>query len=322
MAASETVKLYSDGSATSGKVGAAAVLIRPGKPHRILHYHLGVDSEHTVHEAELVGMLLATYLIKSEKDGQTSFALGVDNQAALAAFKSDMRGPAHSIAREILRMGHIVLKKRNRNRYSLTLRWTVGHEGIPGNELADKEAKRAAEGLTSNASTLPPFLRRKLAINASAVKQKFNARAKQRWKEEWQRSERGQNLLRTDSSTPSARFLHAISTTDISRDSASRITQLLTAHAPQNAFLKRINKVDSARCPSCGTSPETVSHFLLECPGYAFERWALEAHLKKKRKALTTENILGDPDLTLPLANYIKASHRFTNTLNNPTPNP
>ena len=166
--ANEKVQVYSDGSATNNRVGAAAILIRPGKPHRTLHLHLGPDSKHMVHEAELVGILLALQLIKSEKGGQTSFLIGVDNQAALAAFSSDMRSPAHSIAREALRLGSVIEKKRNKKRYSLKLQWTAGHEGIPGNKLADKEAKRAAEGLTSEAALLPPFLKWPLAINASA----------------------------------------------------------------------------------------------------------------------------------------------------------
>ena len=47
----DQIKVYSDGSAHEGKVGAAAILIQTGKPNRILHYHLGPDSEHTVAEA-------------------------------------------------------------------------------------------------------------------------------------------------------------------------------------------------------------------------------------------------------------------------------
>ena len=56
--AREVVKVYSDSSALNGKVGAAAILTRPGKPTRKLHLHLGDSTAHTVHEAELVGLLL------------------------------------------------------------------------------------------------------------------------------------------------------------------------------------------------------------------------------------------------------------------------
>jgi ribonuclease HI len=314
MKANERVQVYSDGSAANNKVGAAAILICPGKLHCTLHHHLGPASEHTVHEAELVGILLALQLVKSEKKGQTSFLIGMDNQAALAAFKSDMRSPAHSLAREALRQGNMIQKSRNKKKYSLTLQWTAGHKGILGNELADMEAKCAAEGLTSDATLLPPHLKRMLATNASAVKQKYNHELKQRWINEWRSSKRGQVMLKIDDSSPSPRFLHAISNPDLSHKSASLISQLLTMHIPLNKYLKRIKKVNSARCPSCGTSPETVRHFLLKCPGYAYERWTLENRLKKKRKTLTLEHLLGDAELMIPLVNYIEATHRFTYT--------
>ena len=65
--ATEEVKVYTDGSAQEGKVGAAAILIREGKPTRKLHYHLGTSTQHTVHEAELIGILLGLHLIKRTK---------------------------------------------------------------------------------------------------------------------------------------------------------------------------------------------------------------------------------------------------------------
>ena len=46
-----------------------------------------------------------------------------------------------------------------------------------------------------------------------------------------------------------------------------------------------------------------------------FERWALERQAKKKKKNLTLETLLGDPDLALPLANYIDGTNRFKQPL-------
>ena len=80
----ENIKVYSDGSAQGGKVGAAAVLIQQGKAPRTLHYHLGTTEHHMVFEAELVGLILGLHLIKTVKT-RTSYVLGADNQAALAA---------------------------------------------------------------------------------------------------------------------------------------------------------------------------------------------------------------------------------------------
>ena len=66
--ADETVRVYTDGSAHNGKVGAAAILCRPGKPDRVLRAHLGIDKHHTVYEAELAGILLGLHLIKTERN--------------------------------------------------------------------------------------------------------------------------------------------------------------------------------------------------------------------------------------------------------------
>jgi hypothetical protein len=38
LAASKEIQVFTDGSVINGKVGAAAVLTRPGKNHRLLHY--------------------------------------------------------------------------------------------------------------------------------------------------------------------------------------------------------------------------------------------------------------------------------------------
>lgn len=56
--AREGIKACADGSVYNGGVGAAAVLIRQGRPERNLHLRVGSQSEPTVYEAELTGFLL------------------------------------------------------------------------------------------------------------------------------------------------------------------------------------------------------------------------------------------------------------------------
>jgi len=97
--ATEEVQVFADGSAMEGKVGAAAILLREGRPTRALHFHLGSEGKHTVHKAELVGILLGLQLISMEKKGGTTFALGSDNQAAIKAFHSNLQSPGHRLAR-------------------------------------------------------------------------------------------------------------------------------------------------------------------------------------------------------------------------------
>ena len=129
----EEIKVYSDGSAHNGKVGAAAVLTQRGKADRVLRLHMGTSKEHTVPEAELVGMVLGLHLINTEKRNQRNCALGLDGQAAIKALRSELTNPGHHLAAEALRIA-THLRQRNSNRFNLTIRWTAGHVGIPHQE--------------------------------------------------------------------------------------------------------------------------------------------------------------------------------------------
>jgi ribonuclease HI len=309
--ASEEIQIFSDGSAMNGRVGAAAVLIRNGKAPRILQLHLGPDDEHTVHEAELVGIILGLQLLSTEKQGSTTCMLGVDNQAAIRSFLSEMRKPGHHLAREALRIATQIRGRRKRGKYALTLRWTAGHEGLEGNELADRAAKEAAGGKSTNEKSIPIYLRKSILTNPAAIKKAFHEQLKKKWTQTWKESRRGKMVATFDKTAPSKKFLQVISEEGVSRNAASCIAQFRLKHAPVNHYLKKIGKVDSARCPACGEEDETVEHYLLSCPSYAHERWTLEQQAKKRSKPLTMEVLLGDKHLIKPLANYIEATQRF-----------
>ena len=100
--APEHVKLYTDGSAHIGKVGAAAIMTKDGKSLGKLHYYLGNDSEHTVFKAELVGILFGLQLIKNKQLRNLTYTIGVDNQAAIKSLTSKRDKPGHYLAAEIL----------------------------------------------------------------------------------------------------------------------------------------------------------------------------------------------------------------------------
>jgi ribonuclease HI len=309
--AEEEIQIFTDGSSMEGRVGAAAITLQQGKITSALHFHLGPDTEHTVHEAELVGILLAIHIIDKEAAGSITFAIGVDNQAAMKIFSSDLRIPGQHLAREILRRAAHAQKKKGKANRRITLRWTAGHEGIEGNEMADEEAKKAAKGLTSDKPSLPSYLRKELLINPAAVRQKHNEKLKKIWSESWRKSDRGSKLATLDVTTPSKGFLKRISNAKLDRKAASVISQLIISHVPLNAYLARFKKVDNARCPACGALKEDIVHFLLTCPSYAYERWKLKQQVKKKKKPFTLQTLLVEPDLTIPLANFIDETKRF-----------
>jgi predicted amino acid racemase len=87
------------------------------------------------------------------------------------------------------------------------------------------------------------------------------------------------------------------------------IFQLRVGHAPLNGYLYRFHKVDSARCPACGEVSETTEHFILRCPKYAHERWALQQHFRDNAPKL--EDVLSNTKAAIPLINYVETTGRF-----------
>ena len=307
---SEEIRVLTDGSIHNNQVGAAAVLLRKGKRARKLWFHLGSANDHTIYEAETVGLLLGMQLIKTEKRNKTSCAIGADNQAAILALQSELISPGQHIAAEIVKFAAQVKKTNKSGRYSLLVRWTAGHCGIKGNELADKEAKRAAGRHSSTDKDLPGYIRKAMKRSISALRQEHSKKANAEWKKEWNESERFKRFKAPDIVSPSSKkFLSLISGHRIPRKMSSLIFQLRVGHAPLNGYLHRFEKVDSAQCPACGEERETPEHFILRCPKYAHERWTLLRHVRDNTPRI--EEVLSRPKIIVPLIQYIEATERF-----------
>ncbi|KAG2030854.1 hypothetical protein BDR03DRAFT_840085, partial [Suillus americanus] len=120
-----------------------------------LRYYLGTDKEHTVFEAEIVGLTLAAKLVATEQDLTFPLSISASNQAAVLSSESVQSNPGSYLVtkfQQIMRR----IKHANPN-YSVTVRWVPGHEGVHGNEEVDKAAKTAVEGQyhTSPRALLP-----------------------------------------------------------------------------------------------------------------------------------------------------------------------
>ena len=77
--------VYTDGSADSTGVGAAAVLVKNGQVTRTLSYHLGLPTEHTTFQAEAVGAILGAHLIDTEDGIVVRARIGLDNTPVIRA---------------------------------------------------------------------------------------------------------------------------------------------------------------------------------------------------------------------------------------------
>lgn len=262
---------------------------------RTLYYQLGSAPEHTVFEAELVGVLLALYLLRTAIHSPISKAtIGLDNQAALKAALDQSSKPAqylidhiHDLAIDLMKtqdhLHHPVAGRppewtpRTRKVINLSLHWTPGHVDFEENEEVDTEAKAAAQGKSSLPKDLPRVLRKApLPRSLSAARQHHTAYLNTCWQFNWKKSRRYANRLHLiDPSLPSPKYLKAID--NLTRSQAAVITQLRIGHAPLNGHLFCIRRAISPYCPHCGPGTiETVRHFLIECRYYRVAHSRLE----------------------------------------------
>ena len=173
----------------------------------------------------------------------------------------------------------------------------------------DREAKKAAEGLSSNKKDLPQLLQKPLKYNKAALRQQRKEELKRRWTKEWENSTRVGKYKAMDFNKPSNKFVKLISNDRLSRMDTSRIFQLRAGHILLNTYLECFRRADSARCPACRHPKENMQHFLFDCPAYKHEHWALRNHCKVKEPKL--KDILNNADMIIPLTNYIQATGRF-----------
>jgi ribonuclease HI len=227
------VQVFCDGSGFEGGVGAAAVLYEGNCIIKVLHYHLGSESEHTVYDAEGVGIVMALHLLKTRnKQLICPTSICSDSQALLRALGNQRSHVGHYILDKVHDLAedlHVKQdglinsverrealaeerswKGRKRGVFDLQLHWVPGHCDYAHNEKVDEEAKKAAQGLSSNAKYLPPLLRKHLPASVSALHQGFKTCLLKSWKRRWRSSPHYAQHRPLDKTAPSKKFLKLV----------------------------------------------------------------------------------------------------------------
>src|SRR5882724_7354391 len=182
--------------------------------------------------------------------------------------------------------------------------------GITGNERADREAKWAAKGESSEQRSLPAVCRDDLPTSRSAARQCYRKQISGKTKKWFESSPRCHRLRSIDPSMPSSRFRK--DTQSMERWKTSLLVQLRTGHIPLQAHLKRISKTNSLTCLRCHKVDETVGHYLTECEAFATQRGRMERQLRRAAKSVST--LLTNPKAFACLFRFIHDTGRFRGT--------
>jgi ribonuclease HI len=227
-----TIKVYTAGSCIEGGVGATAVLYRNGQEKRTLRKYLGMEDQHTVYEAELVGMCMGAKLV-CEEVRATMVMLGVNSQATIQATHNTKGNPRHYLVDAL--HDQTEAAQMHHKQLDLEARWVPGHKGTKGNERADEEAKKAAKGNSSPDTSLPTQCRGHLPLSKAATHQAFNKNLKAEAAATFAKSPRYQRMREIDPSILSLQFMKIVSL--LTWRAASLLIQLRTGHVPLNKHL-------------------------------------------------------------------------------------
>jgi len=94
----------------------------------------------------------------------------------------------------------------------------------------------------------------------------------------------------------------------------SLLINLRTNHIALNKHLHRIGKSDSPHCTHCPQTPETMHHFLFECPKYNQECHILVNQLGRSTTSLPFLLTTGSPIAIPCLVKYVNATDRLSKT--------
>ncbi len=199
-----------------------------------------------------------------------------------------------------------LIKELKTKSISVELCWVPGHAGIPANEIADIEAKSAAQiakTWSTNQDNCPVTIK-----ETSRIMSKELLRV---WQRQWDTQTEGRF---THSLLPTVKlhrhkFLHRGSSRHTLRTGDIRLNRiivghtLLKAHHLQQSLDRRDGSNTDTQC-DCGAGPQDLEHYLLECPQFKRERNEMSDRIMEaifrnancKVKSLSIQVLIGDSD--------------------------
>jgi hypothetical protein len=178
----------------------------------------------------------------------------------------------------------------------VTLIWTPGHSGIPGNEEADKEVRTAQ-------------IADPISIATTAFhKQKIDQRAFNRWTKIW-KSQKTSSGWDYSNVQPQLKLRKLYQNNKIDRELKSRFIQLSTGHCFSGCYFYRMNIRENPKCNICNHY-NSRHHILQICKKYDEHRHILKKAIPDLNlRDLTTTKIGQDA-----LLKFLKTTGAFTKT--------
>jgi len=247
------IKIFTDGSKTGEKVGAAAVIFQGDNLIQEIKYKLrGQCSNNQAEQAAILKALQELKENKALSSGRKVAALYTDSRITLSLLENNRSH--YRLIEDILKLVRFL----QQNEWQIHFGWVKAHAGIDGNERADKLAKEAAE----NENLEIIYNKTPKTTIIESIKHK----EQEEWQIRWNNTSKG--LL-------SKTFFPSIKERlKIKLPLTPDFTAIVTGHGKTKAYLHRFHIIDNPTC-TCKKAQQTVNHLIYECPDIGQQRLKL-----------------------------------------------
>ncbi|XP_066268160.1 uncharacterized protein [Branchiostoma lanceolatum] len=309
-----TTVIFTDGSALGnpGPTGCAAVIYERWGVTEPFAVRKSVAAKSNNYEGELEGLHLAINTITRRQTTITTSKVLIlcDCKAAVESVMGVQQVDAYNSLVHTIRNKLRALKLQG---LTIQIIWCPGHMGIPGNEIADKEAKLAADEATNIQYT---------SWTKHQAMKHIEAQAHERWNRRMKLNMRSEHMQKIATNMKKKGRTHGRRNTQVN------INQLVSGHTRLNAYQNWKNPEVSPNCPNCGAL-ETTRHYLYHCPRYEKERQHMLLEAENLYETYNIAEECRDTDIVtlagmredlpetinkqlyLALSRYIESTHRL-----------
>lgn len=235
--------IYTDASVQkSGAAGAAYYI-----PTESVEATIRLPNGTTILTAELLAIQSALQFLESTEVKNKDVAVITDSLSAANLLLNNRHN--HSSTKSEI-MG-LVTSLHTKRRVTIHFVWVPGHVGLPGNEKVNNLARRAAEKQVIDTSQ---------QISLMEIQQNIDNIVEAEWQQQYNISATARGYKQLEPA-----INRKIKFTNNNRRKETIITRLRLGKCLLNCYLHRINRHHTGLCDHCNL-PETVEHFLLECP--------------------------------------------------------
>ena len=242
------IHVYTDGSATrgTGKAGYGIYIEYPDGSSGEVSKACGEHSSN--YDAEVAAIENTLALLKTQMqeypEKKRNIVIFTDAMSALQSLEEDpMNKPEFQ---SIIMDAHVLMTACD---VKIFMQWIPGHSDTPGNDKADRLAKKGSE--QAQPQTKATY---------ETVKTILRANIKEEWLRGWSTAETGRELFKFMEAPKRADAANALS-----RKDQSTIFRMRTQHIALNKHLHRIGAHTTSSCPLCDHPEETIDHHLFYC---------------------------------------------------------